>query len=145
MKNLTFTEAELQEAIQRAKEEISEDIAKGVVPSTVKSFSELHDYVDANEYGGAFEVEWDDSDKFCTFWNKVQDACDQWLKAERPSNQPRLKVGETVKYAKPVDASEAECSFILIEHNGDRCLIRLICEMPIPPVECVPIFEIKKA
>ena len=42
----------IEYAIERSKAEILEDIASGVVPDTVSSFSELHDYVDANEYGG---------------------------------------------------------------------------------------------
>ena len=41
----------IEYAIERSKAEILEDIASGVVPDTVSSFSELHDYVDANEYG----------------------------------------------------------------------------------------------
>ena len=42
----------IEYAIERSKLEILQDIASGVVPGTVSSFSELHDYVDANEYGG---------------------------------------------------------------------------------------------
>jgi len=42
----------LQATIARMKSEILEDIRTGKVPATVASFSELHDYVDANEYGG---------------------------------------------------------------------------------------------
>ena len=45
----------IEHAIERSKAEILEDIAAGRVPSTVSSFSELHDYVDANEYGGLCE------------------------------------------------------------------------------------------
>ena len=29
------------------------DVARGVIPANVKSFNELHDHVDANEYGGS--------------------------------------------------------------------------------------------
>jgi hypothetical protein len=42
----------LQETIARMKSEILADIVAGTVPASVSSFSELHDYVDANEYGG---------------------------------------------------------------------------------------------
>ena len=38
--------------IDQMKREILQDISDGIVPETVSSFSELHDYVDANEYGG---------------------------------------------------------------------------------------------
>lgn len=42
----------LNQTIARMKSEILADIAAGTIPATVASFSELHDYVDANEYGG---------------------------------------------------------------------------------------------
>src|SRR4051812_44680105 len=38
----------------RAIDEVKEDIKSGLVPEKVSSFAELHDYVDANGYGGAF-------------------------------------------------------------------------------------------
>ena len=40
----------IEHAIERSKVEILEDMSNGIVPTTVSSFSELHDYVDANEY-----------------------------------------------------------------------------------------------
>jgi hypothetical protein len=61
------------------------------------------------------------------------------------SNTLEPKVGDTVKYSKPLNTDEAGCRFVLVEHNGDRCLIRLICDLPIPPVECVPTSEIQSA
>jgi hypothetical protein len=39
----------------------------------------LHDYVDANGYGGAFEHDFDNEET--DFWNAVQDAVDAWIKA----------------------------------------------------------------
>lgn len=45
----------IAESVERMKREINEDIAAGRVPSDVKFFSELHDHVDANEYGGFCE------------------------------------------------------------------------------------------
>lgn len=45
----------LAQTVERMKAEIVLDALKGVVPFTVHSFSELHDYVDANEYGGFCE------------------------------------------------------------------------------------------
>lgn len=38
------------EYADKAMTMIDADIASGQVPATVRSFSELHDYVDANEY-----------------------------------------------------------------------------------------------
>jgi hypothetical protein len=40
---------------ERGKREILDDIAAGIQPQNVASFSELHDHVDANEYGGFAE------------------------------------------------------------------------------------------
>ncbi len=81
--------------VERAKREVLSDIASGRVPPTVATFSELHDYVDANEYGGACESDpdtgrgwWDgdESERIAAidFWNRVQDAIDAWLRAGRP-------------------------------------------------------------
>ncbi len=69
--------------VERAKAEILADIAKGIVPASVKTFAQLHDFVDANGYGGAFEGEFDGSDAGLNFWNRVQDEVDLWLKCGR--------------------------------------------------------------
>lgn len=67
--------------VERAKGEIMADVWAGRVPSSVGSFAELHDHVDANGYGGAFEGEWDGSDETVAFWNHVQSDVDAWIKA----------------------------------------------------------------
>jgi len=69
----------LEHAIERSKSEILEHVAEGTVPATCASYSELHDYVDANGYGGAFEDDFDNEET--DFWNAVQDAVDAWIKA----------------------------------------------------------------
>ncbi len=79
-----------EQAVARAKREILEDIASGRVPASVVSFSELHDHIDANEYGGACEGSWFNGtdaqrDAGFTFWDRVQNAVDAWLKAGRPA------------------------------------------------------------
>lgn len=68
----------LKTVVERAESEILADVARGIVPATCTSFSELHDYVDANGYGGAFEHEIGPED--VDFWNSVQDAVDAWIK-----------------------------------------------------------------
>ena len=73
-----FSADELRRVVERAKAEILADVAAGTVPSTCASFSELHDYTDANGYGGAFERPFDN--KETDFWNAVQDAVDAWIK-----------------------------------------------------------------
>lgn len=84
--------------------EVATDWAKGevlydvrhekTVPDTVKDFSGLHDHVDANKYGGAFD--WpnfrdDRSDAyleaFSKFWNAVQNNVDAWIKAGGLKNE----------------------------------------------------------
>lgn len=45
-------EQALEQAIEQMKREVCEEIASGRIPKTVKRFSQLHDYIDANELGG---------------------------------------------------------------------------------------------
>lgn len=74
--------------VARGKREILQDIADGTVPATVTDFAQLHDYVDANYYGGAFES-WTEGrpaeDEWVGFWNRVQEELHCWLKAGRPT------------------------------------------------------------
>lgn len=87
-----MTEAELARldaAVRRAKREVLSDIRDGIVPAWVRDYGTLHDYVDANGYGGAFEDEWDfededKTDEMFSFWNKVQDIVHEWLQQGRP-------------------------------------------------------------
>ena len=56
----------IEQATEQAKAEILADVAAGTVPQACASFSELHDYVDANGYGGAFEeMPFCADDRFC--------------------------------------------------------------------------------
>ena len=80
----------LRQAITQAKTEINEDIARGIVPGDVAGFSALHDYVDANCYGGLC----DEGDEgvarvlnyadWIAFSNDMQDVVHAWLAAGRP-------------------------------------------------------------
>jgi len=65
--------------VERMKREVLADVRKGVVPVTCKSFSALHDYVDANCYGGFCEEGFDETkvDEI----NAAQAAIDLWIKA----------------------------------------------------------------
>lgn len=63
-------------AVRRSKQEIFEDVAAGVVPVDVRSFSELHNYVDANDYGGVNE-----GDLTIAQSNEVQQRVDRWIKS----------------------------------------------------------------
>lgn len=91
--------------VERVKQEIVADIRAGVVPRSVSSFAELHDYVDANCYGGVCEDEiyealiWHFSgrtgqpdpgvlaqiggmtDAMADYLNRVQASVDDWLRS----------------------------------------------------------------
>jgi len=65
----------LAAAVRRGNAEIARDIRDGIVPATVKSFGELHDYVDANAYGGALEWEAGGTElSICDFRLSIDDA-----------------------------------------------------------------------
>ncbi|WP_029049502.1 hypothetical protein [Cupriavidus sp. amp6] len=77
-------------AIELGKAQIQQEIASGRIPPTVKTFSALHDFVDANEFGGLCADDSDlprlfprvtesDAEVFCEAANRVQQALDQWL------------------------------------------------------------------
>ncbi len=88
----------IEHAIERSKAEILEDIADGIVPDTVCRFYQLHDYVDANEYGGLCEsgtwwcvaddsVGLIESDTHLIHFEQsaaVQNAVDAWLQERNP-------------------------------------------------------------
>lgn len=86
MQRATITPSRIESAIARGKREILSDIASGRVPSTIDRFADLHDYVDANEYGGLCDEDvfplLDDNDFDVA--NRVQNALDSWLVAGRP-------------------------------------------------------------
>ena len=68
--------------LENAKAEILEDIKTKLIPRTVVSFSELHDFVDANCYGGFCEENYEASKDY-EFENSIQSAVDEWLKNGR--------------------------------------------------------------
>lgn len=73
-------------AVERGKGEILEAISQGQIPATVASFAELHNYVDANGFGGAFDEDQNlDEDGNgpldVDFWDDVQTILDTWIKA----------------------------------------------------------------
>lgn len=63
--------------VKRMKEEILADVAGGKVPVSVGSFGELHDHMDANEYGGFC----DGANASLEFMNAAQSEIDAWIKA----------------------------------------------------------------
>jgi len=74
-----------------AKAEIEKDMSEGVVPRGVRSFAELHDSVDANEYvndkerpdrmiGPMGTAQGWRAQEYVNFTNKLIEALDEWLK-----------------------------------------------------------------
>lgn len=86
---MTRTIAEYADQIMTA---IDEDIAEGVVPGSVASFTDLHDYVDANEYLLNIEVPWgaDDPSGTDEVWNAVTAEVNRRLSA---SDRKRCTLG----------------------------------------------------
>ena len=92
----------LTQLVARMKREIDADIAAGTVPASVRSYSDLHGYVDANGYGGlcddgaleALEVAFGGTRQIgqmldasppdlLTLINEAQDRVDEWLRRGR--------------------------------------------------------------
>ena len=107
-------------AIARAKKEILKDIAEQRVPATVSSFSDLHDYVDANTYGGLCDenfwggVGGEDEDVDVAFLaeNYVQNALDEWIRSpgfqatgQRAIAQAHARMDRKFKAASKYDGS----------------------------------------
>ena len=79
------------EMAERIRGEILEDVRLGIVPSDVPSFSALHDYVDANCYGGTEELlesltsSEDDRraalDTVCDVFSAAARDVDEWMKS----------------------------------------------------------------
>lgn len=88
---LPFHFAEIAEVISA---EIRDDVQAGRVPTTISSFGELDDYVDANIYGGLCDdaSNADVSNEDCA---RIQAVVDVWLQAEpfaRPKINDRLVI-----------------------------------------------------
>lgn len=79
--------------VARAKQEILYDITAGTIPRSIKSFADLHDYMDA--YGGAFswpDLPSDTNDEayviaHCNFWNEVQNRLHEWIVSGNMQNE----------------------------------------------------------
>jgi hypothetical protein len=80
-------DALIQSTVARMKDEILCKIAFGKIPESVSSFSQLHNYIDANTLGGfCDDVPSDDVietlnsfDEFDSFMTECQAIVHQWL------------------------------------------------------------------
>lgn len=84
----TYTAEQVAAAVARSKEEILADVRDGTTPADVTDFGSLHDYTDANCYGGlcddwteAFDDDDAGNDAWMAFGNAVQDRVHRWLEA----------------------------------------------------------------
>jgi hypothetical protein len=87
---LTPQPADIQRYAASVQSMIMEDMTAGVIPDTARSFSELHDHVDANEYVimalDGYQPRGDEgsevitSDAETAMANAVMDAVDTWLR-----------------------------------------------------------------
>jgi hypothetical protein len=84
----------IEQLAERMKTEIMADVRASVVPSNVQSFADLHDYVDANCYGGTealFDHFVSESatdqehqrklDALMDIMNPAMDIVNEWIKA----------------------------------------------------------------
>lgn len=69
-------------SIEIGKSQILDDISKGLVPASIKSFEELHQYVDANMYGDpeSFEDDFEDYEDWLNFVGNVHFELNEWIK-----------------------------------------------------------------
>jgi hypothetical protein len=77
------TAERVQRAVARGKKEILQDMASGRVPRSVRSFATLHDFVDANEYGGMTDPRYTrglHGPVLIDMVNRVQNKLDAWLR-----------------------------------------------------------------
>lgn len=83
----SVSKAKISKAVALAKHEIEGDMRAGIVPRDVGSFAELHDYVDANAYGGLTSGAYAklSSSDLVRFARSVQDELDAWLRSHNHS------------------------------------------------------------
>jgi len=82
--------------VSRMKLEILADIMGGHVKSDIKSFSDLHNYVDANKYGGFLEEGYEPSPNF-TFENECQWLINSWIRDGGLQRALKVRMGYTVR------------------------------------------------
>jgi cell division inhibitor SulA len=114
--------ASIADIVALASTQILSDIEAGMIPECVSSFSELHDYVDANTYGDPLVAELEKAgERWLDIVLPVQNLLDQWLSAGRPANvlpvSPTV-VRETVREAS-TDLMEGRAAWHAAVEIGD--------------------------
>lgn len=91
----TIVGPSIQKRIALAKRQVMDDIRSGLVPYHVATFSDLHDHVDANEYGdliASWVYDGDSQEKHDAYIgviNEVQGSVDRWLRDRAMGLTPR--------------------------------------------------------
>lgn len=85
----------LEQTVARIKREVIDDVKNGLVPINAESFGEIHDFRDANTYGGLCDDKVTDPiiehlggrpsdgslpDKFMDYLNDAQSTIDTWIR-----------------------------------------------------------------
>jgi hypothetical protein len=70
--------ANFRKILSQAKKEILSDIKNGTISGPIDNFEDLHDYVDANCYGGLCEMSYEISENY-EVENKLFDELDKWF------------------------------------------------------------------
>jgi len=99
---MTRTPSEIAAAVAFVKVEIRADQEAGIIPANVTTFSQLHDYVDANTYGGfctpGHRDDWSTEDLIT-----VQEGVQEWLEATAPVGKLTLTMTVSVDAADYAD------------------------------------------
>ena len=75
------TRLPLEETVARMKAEIQNDVRRGLIPAAnISDFGDLHEHVDANEYGGFCEGSYEITDEVMEYMNAAQDAVGAWIR-----------------------------------------------------------------
>lgn len=70
----------IEQRIQLAKSQINSDFNDGTLPIGLDNFSDLHDYVDANYYGGFLSESYAIHSGTNHEMNHLQSIINEWLK-----------------------------------------------------------------
>ena len=57
----------------------------------------------------------------------------------------KIKVGDKVRFRNVIEPGDETSRFEVIEDNGDRLMVKLICDLHIPPISVVRTSEVCKA
>lgn len=105
------------EVIALAKSQIAADIAVGTVPSGVRDFGDLHDYIDANMYGGLCDGPLSAAlghEAWRDFCDDVQDALHAWLVRGRPATHLADAVA-ALRYDMALDDAPDPLPYLTVE------------------------------